>query len=429
MPSHMVTQRFQHPVLMSHELTPNIMKALPHAQRERALPATHLQPSFLRAPNTRRFGIASPHPESSVGFNRPLLGSPFAHSPFRTAAGAIAGGALVQHLMSHPREQMPVTPRMERASQYRSIVPGAPIGARPREIGPVIERLNPPIARQMGPRLAWGPGAMHVPRAGNAHMGIPGAIDPGGYLRGTERPLAYLTPRFAMQQFAAFNPNFAQFARLNNQNLVADRSLWPWRLPPYAPGWFNRWQGNWAWPQSNWWGWQQPGYDEWWNNWEQTGYNNWWNGYGYYNGGGIGAFSGFLAGLMPWGMNSDLGWIPDMNYYNAYNWDGDNYPGNYFATTGYVPTQYVFDVATGQFWDVGEGFTDYLPANYDAPITVAADESVPDYDQEGRITGYEVRPFYYNAFWDQNAQAYGYYDYRQEFHWLTFPWLNCWAAG
>jgi len=34
--------------------------------------------------------------------------------------------------------------------------------------------------------------------------------------------------------------------------------------------------------------------------------------------------------------------------------------------------------------------------------------------------------FYYNAAWDQNAQAYGYYDYRGGFHWVTFPWLNTW---
>jgi hypothetical protein len=106
--------------------------------------------------------------------------------------------------------------------------------------------------------------------------------------------------------------------------------------------------------------------------------------------------------------------------------DGIDYPCNYFADDGYCPTPYVFDVAAGQFWQPGNGYINFLPASYHAPITVAIQESVPTYSADGQIAGYQLQNFYYNAFWDAEAQSYAYYDYRQQFHWLTFPWLNSW---
>ena len=130
----------------------------------------------------------------------------------------------------------------------------------------------------------------------------------------------------------------------------------------------------------------------------------------------------------PWGTNSNLGWIPNLNYYNGYDWNNQAYPCNYFALNGFCPTQDVFDVSNGQFWQPGVGYVDSLPYGYQAPITVAVQESVPEYAPDGQIMGYQLQNFYYNAFWDPNAQAYGYYDYQQQFHWVTFPWLNSWSA-
>jgi len=103
--------------------------------------------------------------------------------------------------------------------------------------------------------------------------------------------------------------------------------------------------------------------------------------------------------------------------------DGNTYPIDYFAMNGFVPTPYVFDVNSGQFWQPGVGYDDYLPNSYQAPISVYVQEVLPSFDGGGRITAYKPQPFLYNAFWDNNAQSYGYYDYRSKFHWLTFPGL------
>jgi hypothetical protein len=88
----------------------------------------------------------------------------------------------------------------------------------------------------------------------------------------------------------------------------------------------------------------------------------------------------------------------------------------------------VFNAATGQFWVPGQGYSDYLPSGFRAPITVQVQESVPQYNYIGRIVGYKFQTMNYNAYWNEEHQSYGYYDYRQQFHWLTFPWLKSWSG-
>jgi hypothetical protein len=204
-------------------------------------------------------------------------------------------------------------------------------------------------------------------------------------------------------------PNYAQLAAANYQNAVADRGAWPWQLPGYAPGWFNN--GNW---NNNWWG-SDP--NQW--NYGPSWNNGWCNSLPWW---------ATLADVMPWGMNSDMGWVPYQSYYNGYSYGGQTYPGNYFAANGYCPTQYIFNVATGQFMIPGQGYVDYLPSGYHGPISVCVQESVPNYNWQGQIVGYKFQTFNYNGFWNPEHQSYGYYDYRQQFHWLTFPWLNSWSG-
>jgi hypothetical protein len=195
--------------------------------------------------------------------------------------------------------------------------------------------------------------------------------------------------------------------------MVSNLAAWPWALPPYAPGWFNSWNGPWNWPSY----WYNNGGA--WGNWSPF-----WNlGYG-----GYGGVWSLLANLLPWGMNTDLGWVPSLHYYNGYAWDGNTYPVNYYAASGFVPTRYVFNVATGQFWAPGLGYVDSLPNGFTAPITVAVQESVPAYTTSGQIDGYKMQSFNYNGFWEARAQAYGFYDYKQQFHYLTFPWLSSWQG-
>jgi hypothetical protein len=59
---------------------------------------------------------------------------------------------------------------------------------------------------------------------------------------------------------------------------------------------------------------------------------------------------------------------------------------------------------------------------------VQVQESVPQYNYIGRIVGYKFQTMNYNAYWNEEHQSYGYYDYRQQFHWLTFPWLKSWSG-
>jgi hypothetical protein len=122
-------------------------------------------------------------------------------------------------------------------------------------------------------------------------------------------------------------------------------------------------------------------------------------------------------------------WNPcGLGYYDNFVWDGLPYPDDYYALADYAPTNYVFDVLSGLFYDAGVGYVDYLPPGYSAPVTVAVREVVPDYGFWGNIVGYRQESFYYNAVWDPNVQSYGYYDYRGGFHWVTFPWLNSWMG-
>ena len=349
------------------------------------------------------------------------------------ALGTGAAVALLHHL---PRGRAPIPPGVEGIMPRHSMVPFAPSLANPRQVEGKLPEMSPLLSRHFAPPLPWAAGATHIPRTGDVRMGGAGAIDPGGYIRQAQYFPPNLVPRFAAHQLSFFNPNFAQAVAFNNQNLIQNRAEWPWQLPAYAPGWFSPWQGNWKW-QPNWWnswnGYSDPGnwqYNSWncWNN-GLWNYGNGYYGNGYWGHGALGSMLGWLANLLPWGVNSNLGWIPYLNYYNGYSWDGQTYPGNYFAAEGYCPTPYVFDVASGQFWDAGQGYSDYLPADYHAPITVAVQESVPTYGPDGQIIGYQSEPFYYNAYWIPDAQSYGYYDYRQSFHWLTFPWLNSWTGG
>ncbi len=101
---------------------------------------------------------------------------------------------------------------------------------------------------------------------------------------------------------------------------------------------------------------------------------------------------------------------------------------SFFAFYEYCPTDYIFLVGNGQFWVPGQGwvYVDFLPEQYFEPITVAIEEVVPVVDDNGDIVAYEQNTYYYNAIWDQFAQAYGYFDYQGQFHWLSLPWLQSW---
>ncbi len=117
-----------------------------------------------------------------------------------------------------------------------------------------------------------------------------------------------------------------------------------------------------------------------------------------------------------------------LGYYPSYSWNGTNYPFRYYAPSGFCPTPYLFLSSCGAFWQPGVGYANSLPYGYNQPMSIAIDEVVPEYDAYGNVIGYHDETFYYNAAWDPNAQAYGYYDYRGGFHWVTFPWLNSWNA-
>jgi hypothetical protein len=121
------------------------------------------------------------------------------------------------------------------------------------------------------------------------------------------------------------------------------------------------------------------------------------------------------------------GWA-NLGYYTGYWYNGATYPAFYYAPEGFCPTPYLFYAESGEFWEPGFGYSDYLPYGYHQPITVAVNEIVPVYDAYGDVIDYRQETFYYNAFWDDNAQAYGFYDYRGAFHWLTYPWLQSWYS-
>ncbi len=320
----------------------------------------------------------------------------------RMMAGAAGIGAMGDHLM-HQQGRVPQVDRVPRVPPY----------ANPR-----IANQRAGLSREGAEPLRWRGDFSTHPHAGDRIGGRPGAIDPGGYIRFGRALSSVVTPSYACRQFDSYAPDYASVAALNDANIVTNPAAWPWTLPPYAPAWFSSWNGPWNWP-INWYA--NPGWG--WN----SGWNTPWtwdtNYYGY------GGLSGWLDNFLPWGCNTDLGWVPSLNYYSGYTLDGVRYPHRYFATRGFVPTHYIFDVSTGQFYLPGVGYTDRLPPGFVAPITVAVQESVPEYMSNGEIAGYRVEPFQYNAFWDPQAQAYGFYNYRQQFEYLTFPWLSSWEGS
>lgn len=117
-------------------------------------------------------------------------------------------------------------------------------------------------------------------------------------------------------------------------------------------------------------------------------------------------------------------WAPHRNwhnvrYYTKYCWNGSVFPRNYFSLSTFIPTAFVFEALTGQVWQPQVGYTENLPEGYRAPITVIVQEDVPVYDDAGNAVGKEKRLFYYNAYWDEAMQGYGYVDYLNKIHWLA----------
>jgi hypothetical protein len=51
-------------------------------------------------------------------------------------------------------------------------------------------------------------------------------------------------------------------------------------------------------------------------------------------------------------------------------------------------------------------------------------ETVPVLDDGGEVVGYETRLFLYVAIWDEDNQAYGYYDWQDVYHIVSFPGLS-----
>jgi hypothetical protein len=419
-------QHFQAPHAMqqnAHFEAPHAMQAVPRAE-SRALEPHQAQRNGFAQPHMAEHENQAHRTESHTngGIESKARGEDGiengrnlsrAESPVENRAGlhgnnaGLAAGGLAAAALSHGGGHNEGSLGAGRESGR---IPGPPSYANPRHsLAPEVGRALP-MSPHAAPNLTYGNGARDIPHIGDARSGRPGAIDPGGYIRNAHEASPNINPAYARQQLAYANNNYQQAAAFNARNIMGNRGAWPWHLPNYSAPWFGGWQGNWNW-EPNWYsggGWN-------------PGWGNGWN-----NGGG---FFGFLSALSPWGSNSELGWIPSLNYYNSYGWNGQNYPCDYYAANGFCPTPYVFNVGNGQFWRVGNGYTDYLPADYHAPITVAVQESVPNYSPDGQILGYQLQNFYYNAYWDPQAQNYGYYDYKQQFHWLTFPWNNAWNGA
>jgi hypothetical protein len=226
--------------------------------------------------------------------------------------------------------------------------------ANPRQTAPPSPGLKPRFSANKPGRLPYRGGSGNTPQAGNAGVGRPGIVDPGGYVR-TPRNAAARIDRNSMRQQLSSLSNYNR--DFNNNNRLRQNN-------------YRQWPGGW-----------NPGP----------------------NAGRLG-------------------------YYSGYSWNGNNYPFNYYGLAGYCPTPWLFLLSYGEFWAPGSGYTESLPYGYNQPISIAVEEVVPFYDAYGNITGYQNETFYYNAFWDPNSQAYGYYDYHGAFHWITFPWLNTWNS-
>ncbi len=354
-------------------------------------------------------------------------------------------------------------------------VPPPPRYANPRRLSQQRSSEMPYSKKPAGP-LAYRSGVSLFPHSGDRHKGVPGIYDPGGYIRTPQRAGTRINRDYAHQQLAMM-PNYQRDMSSNGRNMVSDRGAWPWRIPQQSTSWnpFGGGQGP-NYGQGNGpYGGNPNGYDNqsnnpygygnqynsdpydglnpyagypygiygnnaYWNDWDNyDSWDNWNNDYAnaqpfYGNGIDFGVlnflgsmFRGRDVGVVPGGEAND--WLSNLLYFTGYSISGNNYPVNYFAMNGYAPTPYLFSVASGQFWQPGVGYTDYLPDNYQAPISVSVQEVVPSFDDRRKIVGYQPQTFYYNAYWDADARSFGYYDYRNKFHWLTFPGLSSYANG
>ena len=351
-------------------------------------------------------------------------------------------------------------------------VPQAPGYANPRLVSS-SRPATPVYSNRPSGLLSYRAGAHLFPQGGNKQKGVPGIIDPGGYIRTPQTAGTRINRQYAAQQLASI-PNYQANMALNGNNIVRNQGSWPWQVPQPS-AWWNPW--TWGQQSNNPYQYQanqlaynpgygynyggiQPGFgssyggeqydpyaginpyagypygldgsNAYWNGWNNYGaWDSWNNDYAnaepFYGGGSSGPL-GFLGNLFGGGggsvgsIGAPTNWLSNLLYFTGYSEGGNTYPDNYFAMNGYAPTPYVFNVASGQFWQPGAGYCDYLPNGYQAPITVAVQEVVPTFDGNQNITGYQPQTFYYNAIWDTDAQAYGYYDYRSKFHWVTFPW-------
>jgi hypothetical protein len=408
------------------------------------------------------------------------------------AGGALAGLAAQHAARPEVHEQSlgerALSPGngLSRASVARGVVPGArgaagsrgmnnvppaPSFANPRQISERSVRAG--FSPEPAGSLAYRQGVNLYPRQGNRQGGVPGIYDPGGYVRTPQTANTIINRNFASQQLAMI-PNYQSAMAFNQANIVSNRGLWPWQVPQ-APAWWNpfSWQSGWGgfgnffggnpypygdpyafgpyggYPFGNY-PYGTYGFNPYWNYWNDFG--NWdaWNcQYGncdpfygsalnlgifsvlgnLFGGGGNAGYGGYddFGGIGAVGGGSN-NWLANLLYFNSYSIGGNTYPINYFAMNGYVPTPYVFDVTSGQFWQPGAGYSDCLPTSYQGPITAYVQEVLPSFDGRQQITGYKSQPFFYDAFWDNNAQSYGYYDYRSKFHWLTFPGLASYAG-
>jgi hypothetical protein len=346
-------------------------------------------------------------------------------------------------------------------------VPLAPAFANPRHVSQQRSAQPSIVSRTPGARLGYAPTVKLFPHQGGRNGGVPGIYDPGGYVRTPQRAGTLINQSYAQQQLAML-PNYQSAMATNGRHMLTNRGAWPWSLPQQST-WWNPFSWNNGWNNqannallqnqyaANQYGYNPYGdnspyaYDPYsglnpyagfpyegdqpnayWNDWNNySDWNNWNNTYAnaepFYGDDGNSGPLGMLGNLFGGGHADNNSWMNNLLYFNAYSMAGNDYPVNYFAMNGYAPTPYVFIVDSGQFWQPGTGYLDTLPANYNAPITVAVQEVVPSFAANGNIAGYQPQQFYYDAFWDTNAQSYGYYDYRNKFHWLTFPGLSTYS--
>jgi hypothetical protein len=147
-----------------------------------------------------------------------------------------------------------------------------------------------------------------------------------------------------------------------------------------------------------------------------------------------------------------------IGHFDGYCYNNDTVTTSFFAAGDWCPTAYTFLVDSGEFWQAGNGYFDYLPADYAGPITVAvweylpipelddngdpvvdddgnpvyvqqvADDGNPEFDPDTGDPIYETEAqlFFYNAFWDDDAGSYEYLDYQGDEQFVTFPWLTSW---